>query len=61
MPLRMARRECVPEWRPTMSPSVVRMPEVKPKLKPTLIECLITATLLIYKNSCSEKMALYAS
>ena len=32
--------ECVPEWSPTINPSVVITPDVKPKLKPVVKECL---------------------
>ncbi len=41
MPLRTAILEWVPECSPTISPKVVIIPEVEPKLKPTLSECLM--------------------
>ena len=33
--------ECVPECKPTISPSVVIIPEVRPKLNPVFKECRI--------------------
>lgn len=33
--------EWVPEFRPTISPRVVIIPEVRPKLNPIFIECFI--------------------
>lgn len=34
-------RDPVPEWRPTIRPSVVITPDVSPKLRPVFKECLI--------------------
>lgn len=41
MPPRTTSFEFVPEFKPTIRPSVVIMPDVNPKLNPTSIECLM--------------------
>ena len=41
IPPRTTSFEWVPECKPTINPRVVIIPEVKPKLKPVFIECLI--------------------
>ena len=41
IPPRTASLEFVPEFNPTINPSVVIMPDVIPKLNPTSNECLM--------------------
>lgn len=41
IPPRTTSFEWVPECNPTINPSVVIIPEVKPKLNPVFIECFI--------------------
>lgn len=40
--------ECVPECRPTINPRVVIIPDVDPKLIPTLNECFMVENFLVY-------------
>jgi len=41
IPPRTAMADCVLEYNPTIIPRVVTVPEVTPKLKPTIFEWLI--------------------
>lgn len=41
IPPKTANCEWVPECSPTISPSVVMIPDVNPKLKPILMECFM--------------------
>lgn len=60
MPPRTTSLECVPECRPTISPRVVIIPEVKPKLNPIFNECFSFMVMILHRARLKKFRTLHA-